>query len=154
MELGIKPGAAGWEARMLPLCYAVSPITRTIFIKKFCEFEREMPKAENLGGTKLVFGYEAFSILTQPNLSKWVNDLEFGHVTQILDELRSVNGKCENIATSLTFIEGHLMINPFGTICVLGDVRSKVEINRFWRALLTLLKRLQRWCPDPIPSMI
>ena len=34
--LGIKPGAAGWEARMLPLCYAAFKLVATSLWWPFC----------------------------------------------------------------------------------------------------------------------
>ena len=42
-EPGLKPGTAGWEARMLPLCYTASPIWDML---------KTFPASQNIAGNK------------------------------------------------------------------------------------------------------
>ena len=67
LEPGFKPRAAGWEARLLPLCYSsLNPLNNNE--RQFCQFKQSVAQDENGNSKRSFYFYD----VEKENLKKFL----------------------------------------------------------------------------------
>ena len=67
LEPGFEPGAAGWEARMLPLCFkSLNPLNNNE--RQFCQFKQSVAQDENGNSKRSFYFYD----VEKENLKKFL----------------------------------------------------------------------------------